>query len=396
MSQFVTIGKIAEVNPTIPKTLGDSPNEAVTFLPMASVSEEGRIIASEESLIGTVIKGYRYFEQGDVLLAKITPCMENGKAAFVEDISHKIGFGSTEFHVLRPSSEVDGRYLFYMVWNPIFRQVAKRNMTGTAGQRRVPTDFVKRYKIPLPPLEEQRRIAAILDKADAVRRKRQEAIALTEELLRAAFLEMFGDPITNPKGWEVRRLETAFARNPQIGTTKPAHSDGQQLVVRVGEIGGRNIRLNECGRITLEGKDLEGFLCEPGDLLLARAIGSESHLGKASILQYTAHVVVFDSHVMRLRFLPKLLSPVFFLQWLKTEGGRTRFMREAGRTAVQFNVNAKQISKVEIPLPPIELQEQFVRFYTRTIKFIGNYGSGHEATDNLFNSLLQRAFCGKL
>lgn len=137
-------------------------------------------------------------------------------------------------------------------------------------------------------------------------------------------------------------------------------------------------------------------MCEPGDLLLARAIGSESHLGKASILQHTTHVVVFDSHVMRLRFIPKLLSPVFFLQWLKTEGGRTRFMREAGRTAVQFNVNAKQISKVEIPLPPIELQEQFVRFYTRTLKCIGNYGSGHEATDKLFNSLLQRAFCGKL
>jgi len=272
----------------------DSPDKIVTFLPMAAVSGEGRIIAPEESSIGAVIKGYRYFEQGDVLLAKITPCMENGKAAFVEDIPHKIGFGSTEFHVLRPSSEVNGRYLFYMVWSPIFRHVAERNMTGTAGQRRVPTDFVKCYKIPLPPLEEQRRIAAILDKADAVRRKRQQAIALTEELLRSAFLEMFGDPVTNPKGWEVKRLETTFARNPQIGTTKPAHSDGQHLVVRVGEVGGRNVMLNECGRVTLEGKDLERFLCEPGDLLLARAIGSESHLGKASILQHTAHIVVFD------------------------------------------------------------------------------------------------------
>ncbi len=207
---------------------------------------------------------------------------------------------------------------------------------------------------------------------------------------------MFGDPVTNPKGWEVKRLETTFARNPQIGTTKPAHSDGQQMVVRVGEIGGRNVRLKECGRITLEGKELENFLCEPGDLLLARAIGSESHLGKASILQQTAHIVVFDSHVMRLRFLPKLLSPIFFLQWLKTEGGRTRFMREAGRTAVQFNVNAKQISKVEIPLPSIELQEQFARLYTRTRKCIGNYGGGYETANELFNSLLQRAFRGEL
>jgi hypothetical protein len=197
MKNLVSIEKIASVNPKVPSGLSKLNYPEVTFLPMSGVSEEGKIESPEERSLESVQKGYTYFEQGDVLLAKITPCMENGKAAYVNNIPHKIGFGSTEFHVIRPSSSVEGRYLFYMVWNPIFRHHAESNMTGTAGQRRVPTDFVKRYKIPLPPIEEQRRIATILDKADAIRQKRSQSIALTEALLRSAFLNMFGDPVTN-------------------------------------------------------------------------------------------------------------------------------------------------------------------------------------------------------
>ena len=263
----------------------------------------------------------------------------------------------------------------------------------------VPTlnrNLIHVVKIPLPPLDEQRRIAAILDKADAVRRKRKDAIALTKDLLRSAFLEMFGDPVTNPKGWDIVSLEKTFERNPQIGATKPAHSDGKQLIVRVGEIGNRNIRLENCGRITLEDKDLEKNLCKPGDFLLARAIGSESHLGKASILQAVKSVVVFDSHVMRLRFSEDRLLPEVFLIWLKTRGGRVRFMREAGRTAVQFNVNAKQISRVQIPLPPIILQREFVGIYKRICLNLDRYEYGRQSTEDLFNSLLQRAFRGDL
>ncbi len=101
--------------------------------------------------------------------------------------------------MLRPGKDVDAKYLFYQLWNPVFRFVGEKNMTGTAGQKRVPVDFLRRYEIPLPPLPEQKRIAAILDKADAIRRKRQQAIKLADEFLRATFLDIFGDPVTNPK-----------------------------------------------------------------------------------------------------------------------------------------------------------------------------------------------------
>ena len=222
MTNLTPIGEGALVNPKIPPRFNNaSSNCAVTFLPMSGVSENGRIESSEERQLDSVKKGYTYFERGDVLLAKITPCMENGKAAYADSIEPSIGFGSTEFHVIRPSQEVDGKYLFYMVWNPIFRFHAERNMTGTAGQRRIPTDFVKRFKIPLPPIEEQRRIAAILDKADAIRRKRKETIRLTESLLRSAFLDMFGDPVTNPKGWDWLKVADIISEPLQNGAYYP-------------------------------------------------------------------------------------------------------------------------------------------------------------------------------
>jgi type I restriction enzyme, S subunit len=330
-------------------------------------------------------------KEGDILMA--LSGATTGKIGVVKTSSYG-SLVNQRIAIIRSPELITQRYLKYIFTGHLLRRLL--NQAWGAAQPNLSPQALRELEIPLPPLEEQRRIAAILDKADEVRRKRQQAIALTEELLRSLFLDMFGDPVTNPKGWEVVELGKTFERNPQIGTTKPAHSDGKQLVVRVGEIGNQNVNLDKCGQITLEGKDLERFLCNSGDLLLARAIGSESHLGKASILQDTTQVVVFDSHVMRLRFISHKLLPVFFLQWLKTKGGRTRFMQEAGRTAVQFNVNAQQISRVKIPLPPIQLQEQFAKFYEKNFMCVEKYTNGQQAKNTLFNSLLQKAFRGEL
>lgn len=331
----------------------------------------------------------------DVLLSRIVPHIRRSWVVDSNDNGlRKIASG--EWIIFR-SEKVYPSYLRHVLTSDPFHHQFMQTVAGVGGSlMRARPDFVKHIEIPLPPLTKQRRIAAILDKADAVRRKRKEAIALTENLLRSSFLEMFGDPVTNPKGWDIVSLEKTFERNPQIGATKPAHPDGEQLIVRVGEIGDRNIRLENCGQITLEDKDLEKNLCEPGDFLLARAIGSESHLGKASILQATNSVVVFDSHVMRLRFSEDKLLPEVFLTWLKTKGGRVRFMREAGRTAVQFNVNAKQISRVKIPLPPIALQREFMDIYKRLYLSLDKYERSRQIVEALFNSLLQRAFRGDL
>ena len=115
-----------------------------------------------------VSSGLTVFERGDVLFAKITPCMENGKGAFVDSLPTRYAFGSTEFHVLRPSPSIDGKFLYYYTFNPTFRAYAAENMSGAAGQKRVSSRFLKDTRLFLPPLQEQRRIAAYLDASCAV------------------------------------------------------------------------------------------------------------------------------------------------------------------------------------------------------------------------------------
>lgn len=117
--------------------------EPCTVVPMEAVSEFGSIDTLDQQPYSEVQPSLTLFEQGDVLFAKITPCMENGKGALVSQLPTRYAFGSTEFHVLRPSSKIDGRFLYYVSFNPIFRAYAAENMTGAAGQKRVSSRFLK-------------------------------------------------------------------------------------------------------------------------------------------------------------------------------------------------------------------------------------------------------------
>ncbi len=159
---WTEIGHVAPVNPstTFDSLSGDS---NVTFIPMAAVDEEtGKIEVSLKRPISEVSKGYVRFQQGDVLFAKITPCMENGKVAPVPTLEGQYAAGSTEFHVLRPEA-VDQRFLWYWVVSRRFRHEAQRKMSGSAGQLRVPASFLRESTIPLAPLPEQRRIVERID-----------------------------------------------------------------------------------------------------------------------------------------------------------------------------------------------------------------------------------------
>lgn len=134
---------------------------------MEQLSEDGQIDTSIQQSFEDVQPGLTLFEEGDVLFAKITPCMENGKGAFVRQLPTRHGFGSTEFHVLRPGHCVDGRFLYYVTFNPVYRTYAAENMTGAAGQKRVSSRFLKDTRFFLPPRPKQKQIAAYLDRSCA-------------------------------------------------------------------------------------------------------------------------------------------------------------------------------------------------------------------------------------
>ena len=138
-----------------------------TFLPMENIGEQGELDCSIIRDIGDVRSGYTRFFDGDVVVAKITPCFENGKGALIRGTLNGIGFGTTELHVLSPSSEIDARYLHYITASDRFRRLGEAAMFGAAGQKRVPEDFVRDYCVPVPPLARQRAIADYLDRETA-------------------------------------------------------------------------------------------------------------------------------------------------------------------------------------------------------------------------------------
>ena len=150
------LGKCCEINPKKAADKNLIPGLKISFVPMPAVSENGDINVSEIKSFDAVKTGFTYFAENDVLFAKITPCMENGKGAIAIGLCNGIGFGSTEFHVLRPIAEKSNPYWLYSLTSfDLFRKDAAANMTGSAGQRRVPATFLDKYKVALPPINIQ-------------------------------------------------------------------------------------------------------------------------------------------------------------------------------------------------------------------------------------------------
>jgi len=170
----------ALVNPSGKKALSD-PKLLVKFLPMEKVSENGEYDTESKAEYKDVSSGYTYFEDNDILVAKITPCFENGKGALVNNLEYGFGFGTTEFHVIRSYDQLDSKYLFYLTKTHLFRVTGEAFMEGAAGQKRVSTDFVKNFIMVTPPKQEQLQIVQYLDKATS---KIDKTIKLIEKKIK--------------------------------------------------------------------------------------------------------------------------------------------------------------------------------------------------------------------
>lgn len=179
----VTIKDVCIINPKRTDVSGYSDDTLVTFIPMSAVSEvTGTIVEPLLKPLAEVRKGYTNFCENDVLFAKITPCMENGKSAIVGKLENGIGFGSTEFHVIRCSERINNQFIYYLLRSSKFRNEAKSVMTGAVGQQRVPKDFLENYPLSLPPIEEQLEIVRILNRVFDMDNKVIELISVLEQI----------------------------------------------------------------------------------------------------------------------------------------------------------------------------------------------------------------------
>ncbi|HDD9405753.1 TPA: restriction endonuclease subunit S, partial [Escherichia coli] len=299
---MVKLGDVCTINPRLPKNA--NPEQEVTFLAMAAVSEKGEISSQETRILHETKKGFTYFERGDVLLAKITPCFENGKATLTNNLNTQIGFGSTEFHVLRAFPDlILPEFIFYLVWNERFRIAAAKEMTGSAGQKRVSTDYLKEYKFYLPSIFEQEKIVAALNKGYSIHRKRQQAIKLADDFLRAKFLEMFGDPIENPKGWNVKPLADQIVHaNNGISRRRKEDTNEGDIVLRLQDVHYSGIAFDkELNRIKLVDKEKQIARVEHDDLLFIRVNGNPNYVGRTAVFKSYIEPVYHNDHLIRIK-----------------------------------------------------------------------------------------------
>ena len=184
--------KICILNPKKEKKL-ENDDLDVSFVPMSAVSEHGAIDTTKVKKYSEVKKGFTYFLENDVLFAKITPCMENGKGAVATGLKNKKGFGSTEFHVLRPIKGKSNPYWLYTLTSfQSFRKLAELNMTGSAGQKRVPIKFLQNYKVVVPPISLQNEFANFVQQVD---KSKFENIVYLNKTLSSKILSQIGDVI---------------------------------------------------------------------------------------------------------------------------------------------------------------------------------------------------------
>ena len=221
--------RVVSFNPSKSETRANpADEEKVVFLPMENISVNGDIDCSEKRTLSEVWNGFTYFRRGDVVVAKITPCFENGKGAYLKGLESDFGFGTTELIVLRPSKAIDGAFLRFLTSTKQFLLLGEQYMTGAAGQQRIPSDFVKNYPIGLPPIKEQREILEHIQEKSA---EIDQAITRAQreiELMREYRTRLISDVVTGQV--DVRGIEVPEVADEELLALEEDTADADDVI----------------------------------------------------------------------------------------------------------------------------------------------------------------------
>ncbi len=256
---------------------------------------------------------------------------------------------------------------------------------------------VARLPVPCPPLPEQRRIAAILDQADALRAKRREALAQLDRLTQAIFVEMFGDPTTNPLGWPRVNLGELIDEGPQNGLYKPSTDYGSGIpILRIdGFYDGVVTNLNALRRVRLSPEEVQLFGLRANDIVINR-VNSLEYLGKSALIPELSEPTVFESNMMRLRMKSSVINPVYMVAFMQSGYVKSQILTCAKNAVNQSSINQQDVKGFSINVPPLSLQKIFDD-RAQAIKSIhARQQSGLTDLNALFTSLQHRAFRGEL
>ncbi|MFS4550740.1 restriction endonuclease subunit S [Comamonas resistens] len=303
------------------------------------------------------IKQKQIINQHDVVIAASSGSLDVvGKAASAL-VDFRGGFGAF-CKVLRPNSKIDPRYFSNYFQTKKYRQKISLLAAG-ANINNLKNEHLDNLEIPLPPLSEQRRIAAILDKAEALRSKRREAIAKLDQLLRSVFLEMFGDPAENPKQWRRAHLGDLLVDGPQNGLYKPAsfYGTGTPILRIDGFKSGDVIDTLPIKRLMLSDSEVKKYQIKSNDIIINR-VNSPEHLGKAAIFTL-ADQVVFESNMMRISIDANQANPNYINFFLMQDFIKQQIQKSRKDAINQSSINQEDVQNFRINLPEIDVQDRF-------------------------------------
>lgn len=397
VAPVLPLRELAAINPRFDRKL--EAGEMVSFVPMAAVNADQSVVREpQQRPYQSVAKGYTPFLSGDILVAKITPCFENGKVAQAL-LGSRYGFGSTEFHVVRPyEGRGDPRYVLHFLRRSEIRTAGERRMTGSAGQRRVPESFLRELEVPVPALEEQRRIAAILDQAEALQAQRRAAMSQVDELADAIFAEMFGDVAANNRGWpegvclgDVADIVSGVTKGRKLPSAKVRSVP----YLAVANVQDKSLRLDALKWIDATEEEIARYRLLRDDLVLTEG-GDPDKLGRGSLWREELPECIHQNHIFRVRLRSDSLTPVF-LNWLVgSRRGKKYFLRSAKQTTGIASINMTQLRNFPLLVPPRSLQDEFSRRLEGVERLRAGCAGSARATDSLFASLQHRAFSGQL
>lgn len=395
------LGDLCEFKPS--KRLarvGLSENDPVSFVPMSDLGiHEKYLKVGDERPLSEVAGSYTYFADGDILLAKITPCFENGKLGIARGLTNGVGFGSSEFTVIRPGSDVLAEYIYYFLDRDEVREGGAKVMTGAVGHKRVPQEFVEALEIPLPPLDEQRRIVAVLDEAFAAittaTTSAEKNLASAKALFQSILSEVLQDVARKWKSHDLQSL-VIEGRKISYGIVKPGRHDplGVRLI-KSQQVRENSMDLSADFRITRAlDKEYARTRLQGGEILL-NLVGAS--IGRSAI----APDQLRGANVSRaIAVIPVRAESAPWVQYnLRASVGQELIRSKTGGSA-QPVLNLSEVKRLPISLPPLAEQEAIVRrldaLSLETQRLERSYRRKIEAFDEFKQSLLHRAFSGEL
>ncbi len=334
----------------------------------------------------------------DILVSTVRPNL-NAVAQVPPRLNDQIA--STGFTVLRPQKlHLDDRYLFHWVKSPAFVSHLSKEATG-ASYPAVSDKIVKDTSIPLPPLGEQKRIAEVLDKADALRQKRRRALQKLDTLLQSVFLEMFGDPVRNPKGWDTRTLpelilpgKNSLKRGPFGGTLKKEiFVDSGYLVYEQYHALNNDYSFGRYFITEEKYKELIGFSVKPNDIIISC---SGVYLGKLSIVPDGAKPGIINQALLKVSLDQEKMKTVVFAYIFGSSQFKRKYFPSNRGVAIPNLPPMDVMKKIGFITPPLEIQQKFADNVNRIYAIKKRYEIGTTSLENLFSSIRNRAFKGEL